>query len=62
MTPCNQRRLRPENWEFDRRQIAELEAFVSDNFLNDAELAFQWAANKTIDGLYTEAYWVLPHK
>lgn len=41
-----------------RRQVAELEAYIADNFLNDAELAYQWAANKAIDGLYTQQYWV----
>ena len=41
-----------------RRQIAELEGFITEHFLNDAELAYEWAANKAIDGLYTEEYWV----
>ena len=41
-----------------RRQIAEMEDFITEHFLNDAELAYEWAVNKAIDGLYSQAYWV----
>ena len=41
-----------------KRQVVQLEAFIVDHFLNDAELAYQWALNKAIDGLYSRQFWV----
>lgn len=41
-----------------KRQVAQLEAFILEHFLNDAELAYQWALNKAIDGLYSSRFWV----
>lgn len=41
-----------------RGQVADLERFVREQFLNDPELAYEGATNKTIDGLYTDQYWV----
>ena len=38
--------------------MAELMEFANDTFLNDADLAQQHALNISIDGLYSERYWV----
>lgn len=41
-----------------KRQKAALASFAAQHILNDADLAYEWATNKAIDGLYPPQYWV----
>ncbi len=41
-----------------RERLAELLDFANETFLKDQELAQQHALNITIEGLYSEQYWV----
>lgn len=41
-----------------RERLAELLDFANETFLNDHDLAQQHALNATIEGLYSEQYWV----
>lgn len=41
-----------------KRQKAATSSFAAQHFLNDTDLAYEWASNKAIDGLYPPQYWV----
>jgi len=41
-----------------RERLAELLDFANETFLHDQDLAQQHALNITIEGLYSEQYWV----
>lgn len=40
------------------KQGSSLSGFITDHFLHDADLSYEWATNKAIDGLYPPQYWV----
>ncbi len=41
-----------------QKQGSSLSSFITDHFLHDVDLSYEWASNKAIDGLYPPQYWV----
>ena len=41
-----------------RQKRSAIASFAVEHFLNDADLAYEWATNKAIVGLYPPQYWV----
>lgn len=52
-----QRRVPPAGVN-DQKEGSSLSTFITNHFLNDADLSYEWATNKAIDGLYPPQYWV----